>query len=305
MPGLFSSKAKRVQIGIDFLPTGVAVVQVSSERKNAGALLHSAFLPAAGAQQQAEALHKWVHDHHLQHAPCNCLLARHDVQLFQLEKPAVTDDELLQAVKWKVKDLISFDVEKSVVDVYELPHSPKTPAEFINAVVANEDTIKHYVEVIRESGLELQVLDIYELATKNFCQLQHDENTTTMILQFSDNESLVTIYHNGDLYVARDLKIGLLDIEAALGQDEDAYDAMLLELQRSMDYFESSYGLGLAQKMLMFPQTAGTNRMASYLQNYVNFDIEFAQIKNAEDAGKAIDTHCFPAYCAALRGVVQ
>ena len=305
MPGLFSSKAKRVQTGIDFLPTGVAVTQVSRERKNAGVLLQSAFLPSAGALQQAAALRQWVHDNHLQHVTCHCLLARHDVQLLQLEKPAVADDELLQAVKWKVKDLISFDVEKSVIDVYELPNSPKTPVEYINAVVANEDVVARYVDVVRESGLELQVLDIYELATKNFIQSQPLENSTTMVLQFSDNDSLVTIYHHGDLYVARDFKIGLLDIEAALHQGEDTYDALLLELQRSMDYFESSYGLGLAQKMLMFPQTAGTDRMASYLQNYVNFDVEFAHITSADGAENALDVHCFPAYCAALRGVAQ
>ncbi len=303
MPGLFSSKAKRTQIGVDFLPTGVAVARVARSGKNAGLLQQSAFLPAVGHAQQAEALCGWVTDNRLQHACCNALMARHDVQLLQLEKPVVADDELLQAVKWKVKDLISFDVEKAVVDIYQLPHSPKTPADYINAVVANEDVVTRYVETIRQSGLELQVLDILELATKNYCRLQHASHTM-MILQFSETDSLVTIYHNGDLYVARDFKIGLLDIEAALAQGEETYDALLLEVQRSMDYFESSYGLGLAQKMMVFPHTAGTEKMAKYLQNYVSYEVDFVQLRSTDgEVADNIDVHCFPAYCVALRGI--
>jgi len=304
MPGLFSFHRKFSQTGVDFLPTGVAVVEVSLSKGDAGSVRQSTFLPAAGQQQQVAALGRWVDQHQLEKVHCNCLLARHDVQLLQLEKPAVAADEMQQAVKWKVKDLISYDVEKAVVEIFELPHSPKTPKDFINAVVANEDTVQNYVDMIQHCGMSLQVLDVHELATKNYCQLCDNEQSTVMLLQLFDAEGLITIYHQGDLYVARDFKIGFLDIDAALNQDEATYDALLLELQRSMDYFESSYGLGQAQQMQVFPLTDSTSRMARYLQNYVNYDIEFVKVSGASDTSESvIDHRCFPAYCAALRGI--
>ncbi len=305
MLAFFSTRNKRSQLGVDFLPTGVAVVEVARGGKTPGSVMQSVFLPSAGLKQQAQALAEWVEHNKLQHSSCNCLLARHDVQILQLEKPPVTKDELLQAVKWKVKDLISYEVEQAVVDVYQLPHSPKTPREYINAVVANESVVQGYVDAIRQASLTLQVLDVYELVSKNYCHFCTLDAATVMLLQFADNEGLLTVYHQKDLYVARDFKIGLLDMEAALAQDEAIYDALLLELQRSMDYFESSYGLGQAQNLLVFPPGAGTGRMAKYLQNYVNYDIGFISVPHADNgADDRLEAHCFPAYCAALRGIV-
>jgi MSHA biogenesis protein MshI len=287
---------------VDFTPTGVAVVDVKNDGKQRGAVTRSAFLPAVGAAEQTQVLQQWVDANGLKNAPCFALIAKHDVQIFQLEKPAVEADELLQAVSWKVKDLISYDVTTAVVDIFELPPSPKNPKSYINAVVANESVVAGYVDSIRAADLDLRVIDVHDLVARNF-QLSYDlSSQTAAILQFSDNAGQITVYHDRDLYVARDFKIGLRDIENAGAGDEALYDNLLLELQRSMDYFESTFGMGNVQKLVMFPRVPGTEKMASYLQNYVAYELDFAHIDQLGDAA-ALERHCFPAYCAALRGV--
>ncbi|MBT6456694.1 MAG: hypothetical protein HOK37_14270 [Gammaproteobacteria bacterium] len=304
MPGFFTSKNKRSQVGVDFMPTGVAAVEVGIAKKDRGLVKRSDFLPSVGSSEQVKVLQQWVTENKLLNANCTSLIAKHDVQLFQLEKPAVADEQLLQAVSWKINDLINYDVETAVVDVFQLPPSPKSPVNYINAVVANEVTVGGYVESIKQTGLSLQVIDVHDLVTKNYCRVCGIEDSTVAVLQFSDNEGLVTIYHHQDLYVARDFKIGLMDIDAALNEDEAIYDSLLLELQRSMDYFESTYGLGMVQKMVIFPQTPGTVRMAKYVQNYVSYELDFVEVNVAGDGQQeALDKHCFPAYCAALRGI--
>lgn len=304
MPGFFSSKNKNSQVGVDFMPTGVAAVEVSVEKNSRGQVKHSDFLAAVGSKEQTKVLHDWVVQHNLQKTNCTSLIAKHDVQLFQLEKPAVEEGELLQAVNWKINDLINYDVETAVVDVFELPPSPKSPLSYINAVVANEVVVGGYVDSIKQSGLSLLAIDVHDLVTKNYCKVCDIFDTTVAVLQFSDNEGLVTIYHNEDLYVARDFKIGLLDIEAALNDNESTYDSVLLELQRSMDYFESSYGLGLVKKMMIFPSSPGTIRMANYVQNYVGYELDFADVNvHGNEQQGPLDKHCFAAYCAALRGI--
>lgn len=303
MPGFFTSKNKRSQVGVDFMPTGVAVVEVAEAKKGYRQVKQSDFLPAVGSTEQAKVLKGWVDKNNLHNTSCISLIAKHDVQLFQLEKPAVEDEELLQAVSWKINDLINYDAETAVVDVFQLPPSPKSPVNYINAVVANESVVGGYVENIRQAGLKLEVIDIHDLVTKNYCRVSGISGSTMAVLQFSSNEGLVTIYHDQDLYVARDFKIGLLEVEAALNEDETTYDSLLLELQRSMDYFESTYGLGMVQKMLIFPQTEGTIRMAKYIQNYVSYEMDFAEVNTNNSGQHQIDTHCFSAYCAALRGI--
>lgn len=300
MFGFLSTKAKNVQVGVDFMPTGVAVIDVLTDKNRYGQVRHSDFLPAVGMADQTRVLHEWVDQHDLRDAACNSLIAKHDVQQLQLEKPAVDDDELLQAVSWKIKDLINFDAQNAVVDVFQLPPSPKNPASYINAVVANESVVQTYVDSIKQCNLDLKVIDVHDLVGKNLQDVK-DAQQTMALLQFTDNDGLMTIYHEQDLYVARDFKIGLLDIESTLQDDDESlYENLLLELQRSMDYFESMYGMGPIRKMLIFPQTAGTEKMAMYLQNYVGYELDFTQIK-MQDPEKQMNKHCFAAYCAALR----
>lgn len=300
----FFSRQKAVQVGVDFMPTGVAVVEVSGRNKDRGSVLRSDFLPASGMQEQTQALQDWVKQHGLKNAPCFSLIAKHDVQLLQMEKPEVSDDELIQAVSWKVKDLISYDVESAVVDTYQLPPSPKTSANMINAVVANENTVAGYVDSIKQAGLELQVIDIHELAAKNLFNAYQQSEQTIGLLQIMNHESLVSIYHDQDLYVSRDFKLGLLNIDNQGSADESLYDSVLLEIQRSMDYYESSYGLGSIQKLLIYPQLPATEKMLKYLQNYVAYDLDFldSSLFQQHTAKAPMDTHCFAAYCAALRG---
>ena len=302
MLGISFSKNSTYQVGVDFMPTGVAVVDVARGEKNLGQVRHCDFLPAVGITNQSAVLKQWVSQKGLKNAPCVGLIAKHDVQLFQLEKPAVEHDEILQAVSWKIKDLISFDIDTAVIDVFELPPSSKSPASHVNAVVANESVVSSYVDLIKQFGLELKVLDVHDLVSKNYTSLHDFSDQTVSILQFSANDGMLSIYRNNDLYVARDFKIGLLDIEAKSDARESVYESLLLELQRSMDYFESSYALGMVQKLIIFPQTIATERMASYLQNQVGYEIDFTRI-DFQGEQQPVNPHCFAAYCAALRKV--
>lgn len=302
MLGFNLSNNRGSRVGVDLLPTGVAVVNVATDSKNRGQVKHVDFLPAVGHVDQARVLQDWVNRHDLKKTPCVSLISKHDVHLFQLEKPTVEEHELLQAVTWKVKDLINYEVGAAVLDVFELPPSPKSPVSHINAVVANESVVANYVELVNQSGLELEVIDVHDLVTKNYTMLNGLSEQTVGILQFSAHDGMISIYKGGDLYVFRDFKIGLMDIEAAQKGSEELYDSLLLELQRSMDYFESTFAQGLIQQMIIFPQIPATERMASYLQNNVAYEIDFAPINMSEKMQqKQLDSHCFAAYCAALR----
>jgi hypothetical protein len=96
--------------------------------------------------------------------------------------------------------------------------------------------------------------------------------------------------------------IGIDQLETASADDESVFDALLLELQRSLDYFESFYGIGTVTNLRIYPQLRVTEKMAMYLQNLTNFDIEFIVFADDHDS-PGLEAHCFHAYCAALRGV--
>ncbi len=300
--GLFTSAKKDSQIGVDFLPDGVAMARVRSGRKQPGKILATEFVAADGQQAQVEALRHWVRDNGLQKTPCVCLVANDDCDVYQVERPEVEDEELLPAVTWKIKDLINYDVAHAVVDSYPMPRSTKNNPQQVGVVAARETVIQNYVDSMRACAVELVALDIHELVRSNLQLIRQSAGRSLVLLTLAERSGLLGIYHDTELYVSRDFKIGLEDLEQVSDDDQGPFDSLLLEIQRSLDYFESYYGMGAASELRIYPQQRITEKMAMYLQNLTNFDIEFVTFGgDARDYG--LDPHCFHAYCAAMRGV--
>lgn len=298
--GLFSTASKESQIGIDFLREGVAVAQISTATRNRGSLVRAEFIEAIGQEAQVEALRLWVRRHRLQKAPCFCLLADDDCDVYQVEKVEVEDSEMLQAITWKIKDLIDYDVGHAVVDCYPMPAARVTSQQQVGVVAAHETVIGSYVDSIRTSEMRLQALDIHDLARSNLSVVRQSAGQSLVLMTFDNDAGSISVYHDTDLYVSRDFKIGISRLEQAGGDDETALDALLLEIQRSLDYFESFYGMAALTELRVFPRVEATEKLALYLQNLTNYDIDFLSV-GAEESG--IDPACFHAYCAALREV--
>ena len=299
--GLLTTVKKDTQLGVDFLADGVAVTQIHAGKNNGGQIGRCEFVKATGHANQVEALKDWVRAHDLQKTMCVCLLAHDDFDIYHIEKPAVDDNELIQAVTWKIKDLVSYDVSEAVVDSYPMPVSSKNNQQQIGVVAARESVVENYVEGIRSAGLELVALDVHELARSNLREIRASVGQTVALLSLADDNGLLSIYHDSDLYVSRDFKIGLNRLRQATDGDTSEYETLLLEVQRSMDYYESYYGLGAVTDLRLFPRVDVTENLVMYLRNLTSFDTSFI----ASNGDNGIDAHCFHAYCAALRGMVQ
>jgi len=300
--GLFSAAQKDSQVGVDFLPHGVAVAQVQTGKKNPGRILRSEFVAADGQQAQVDALKSWVHSNSLQKTPCVCLVANDDCDVYQVERPEVEDSEMIQAVSWKIKDLINYDVSHAVVDSYPMPVSSRNNQPQVGVVAAREAVIRNYVDSIKTTAMSLNALDIHELVRTNLQVVRQSAEQSLALLTLTPESGLLSVYHDTDLYVSREFMIGIDQLSLATSDDENVFDALLLELQRSLDYFESYYGMGSVTNLRVFPQMKATEKMAMYLQNLTNFDIEFITFAGDGDSS-GLDQHCFHAYCAALRGV--
>ena len=305
MVGLFSSAKQNKQIGLDFQSGGVAVAQVESGKKRAGRLLHSKFLPSIGRQAQALALGHWVTENRQQKSSCVCLLADDDYDVYQIEKPQVEATELKQALGWCIKDLIDYDVDSAVIDSYPMPVSSKNNTQQLSVVSAHESVVSSYVECIKSAGLKLSAIDVHDLVGKYLQCIRQGPDQTQAVLSMAASEGSLSIYHDTDLYVSRHFKIGLDQLEQADDEGQGVFDSLLLEIQRSMDYFESFYGLGPVSRLLIHPKIQSTEKMGVYLQGSTSFDIDFITVGEgtASDEAPALEPHCFHAYCAAMRGV--
>ncbi|VUD56800.1 hypothetical protein TDB9533_02405 [Thalassocella blandensis] len=189
------------------------------------------------------ALHDFVSKHRLSKRLCHLILNIKDYNLLLVEAPDVPDEELREAVRWRIKDLISIPVEKALVDVFLLPaDGNRSGKKMVYVVVAERTRIQTLVDQVHDSGLTLASIDIAEMALRNISlikQREGDNNRGVAIARIVEGGGTVSLYRNGNMYLSRQFKLnyggGLLD--------DLPNDALALEVQRSLDYYERQMGL--------------------------------------------------------------
>lgn len=290
------------RVGIEFLPSGVIAVVAGLQGKNQNRILNCMFLPSVGQEEQSEALQKWVEQNNLEKNPCTVLAAAEDYQIFPLERPDVSKDELNAAISWKIKDLLTFPIEAAVIESFDMPASEKNSTKMMNVVASQVSTVQDYVDVVTASGLKLEMLDIPELSLSALLAASDQGEDCIALLSFYDGEGMLAIYKNEDLYVQRDVRLGLRHLKARDSDDSDLFDRILLELQRSMDYFESYYGIGAVTQLMIIQSTRETRELGEYLRLNLGLDVKYFGIHEyLSNKNLAVETNMARAFSAALR----
>ncbi|MDO6422837.1 type IV pilus biogenesis protein PilM [Saccharophagus degradans] len=240
-----SRLAGKAVVGIELSRAGIAVVVLG--REAGGKVIQTSTLIAAQGQNSSIAsfqsdLSELVEKHQLKAAKCNLVLAKEDYQLLLVEAPDVPDAEIKEAIRWRVKDLISTPVEQAALDVFLLPDDgARGGKKMVYVVVADKARIKEIVDFVAHSQLSLNSIDIVELAMRNITLALPDEAAQVRgiaLVRIGEGVGSVSVYRQGNLYLSRQFQIqysgGLLD--------DLPVDSLALEVQRSLDYYERQMG---------------------------------------------------------------
>ncbi len=158
-------------------------------------------------------------------------------QLVQLDKPAVSDSEMLQALPWQVKDLVSITPEDIVADYIDLPGNAAQPAK-INVVVARLGWLKQLVTEVEQAGQTIVSIQPEEWLAAQL--VEPAAHATMLVIHQPEQEVLIQIVRDGMLYFSRRTRgFTGLHLSSAAELRDGLLDRLQLELQRSMDYFES------------------------------------------------------------------
>lgn len=177
--------------------------------------------------------------------PCHISLSHHFYQMLLVDTPSVPDAELRDAVRWRVKDLITQPIEKMVVDVFRLPGDAyRGRMNMVYAALTEHAAVLPLVQACDSAGLELQGIGIAELALAQLTRTLADvENRGLAMLFLTGNDGSINLVENGFLYLTRTLEMqagggysGNLDF------NQDPTDNLALDIQRSLDYYESQLG---------------------------------------------------------------
>ena len=233
-------------IGLETGPEGIALAQVERDAEGRARLLRCLFKAAAPAEQ-AQVLKDWVQELQLQGAAVNFLLHPASYQLLLLDCPDVPEDELRDAMRWRLKDLISQPIDSVVTDLVSLPADAyRGRSRMAYCAVLEKQQMEQAAQMLRQAGLRLQSIDITEMAFRNLGLQAGAAGINLALLRLRSSEGLISVQNGADLYMARRIEQG---IERADGN----YAAITLEVQRSLDYFESQLGKGYINRLLLLP----------------------------------------------------
>ena len=256
-------------------------------------------------------LRRVMRDWGVQGQTCTLALGADQYQLLQAEAPPVPDDELRDAMRWRASELVGRPVQDAVVDVFPVPSGNRAGrANTVFTVVAGRRAIDEQVAALRGAGLQLNTVDITELAVRNVLAQQAQDAGGVAVVLLTASVSLIMILRNGHLYLTRRLAATIGDLRQAAGQARDPHGGALeaqlsTELRRSLDYYESSYGEQPVSQVLLWPVVRGGKEFCQRLTQQLGLPVELLRLEAAVDSVDTIDVHSHPdilmAVGAALR----
>ncbi|WP_296933329.1 biogenesis protein MshI [uncultured Marinobacter sp.] len=293
LTGLFGRSGARLRVCLEIRPDGIAWAE--SGGPDVGSAGFADCLPA---RRQA-ALVELVENHGWSGAATTLVLPLDQYQVFQMDRPeGLEESELGDALKWKLKDFLDFSPSEAVSDVFPFPKdASRGRGELVNVVAARKILVSELVRLVQEAGLELERIDIAELALRNLvCRL--DENGRgAALVHLKDSYGQMVICKDNTLYLSRRLDVTSEDLRDAARQ-ESAVQSLALEMQRSLDYYESQLGQ-VPPAMIRLVARDSVLPLASMLSSYVAAGIETLDWSSL-GLQADLDSRCLPAWSAGL-----
>lgn len=266
-----------------------------------------AFYPLA--EVTSVALEKIGKEMQLESSRVTTLLSSNEYQLMMVDAPSVPVDELKTAIRWKIKDSLSYHIDDATIDVLQIPtnkYGGDRP-QSLYAVAASNETIRKRIGLFEKAKIELSVIDIPEMAQRNIAALFEEEARGLALLAFGDEGGLLTITCDGELFLARRLEITSGQLQDADENLRQQYlDRVELEVQRSLDYFDRQFHhIPVSRMLVAAPESVGLETvLASNLGLRVEV-LDLAQGMDTAAAPELLDSEyaglALPALGAALR----
>lgn len=270
LPNFFRKKSSSHGIiSISFLSQGMAIALSEKIGKSKMKLIHCEFIH--NEQDPKKALNKLVAKYDLKAWDCHLILTADKYQHINIEKPSVAEEEMLEAIRWKIGDFIDFPADTAALDSFPSPQQSRNDeSQMLEVIASSGDIIDTQIERCKQAGLQLKVIDIEETVLRNLAFFLPHNTEGVALLYLLEFSGSILIQKAGMIYLSRKIDIGYqqLDLDAQLTEDSPAALAqykLALEIQRSLDYVESYYNISPISNVAVIPWAENTQILINNL----------------------------------------
>ncbi|MGZ4969658.1 MAG: hypothetical protein ACXV8O_14770 [Methylobacter sp.] len=302
-------------VGISFLQNGIAVAVSKFVENSKLTLIHCEFISIGKPEDQQSMLGELVMRHDLAEYDCHLVLTADNYRRVNVEAPVVAEDELIEAIRWKIHELIDFPVDKAVIDFYQAPTAVRANSSKMLEVIASPiDTLREQVEKCAQAGLQLKVIDIQETTLRNLAAHTPENERGIALLYLLEFSGTLLIQKEATIYVSRKFEIGYkkLGLDDPFSNESltaNAHNNLALEIQRSLDYVESYYGIPPISALAVIPLAENTHNLLDSLSSNLGIAARMIDLSTIIDCDILVDAQtqslCAPVIGATLRYVIE
>lgn len=227
---------------------------------------------------------------------CTTLLAHGRYQLLQTDAPDLAGgpaEEGAEMLRWKLKDMVDFDVADAAIDILPIPGEGRAPQ--VLAAIAPATAVAPVVQGFQTARVPLGAIDLPELAQRNLAQLFEDDDRGLATLIFDDIEGLLTFTFCGELFVVRHIELSATQLASADAERRGMlFERIALDVQRSLDNFDRAFSQIQVSKVLVAP-VPGAEGFIDYLRSNLLLPVE------ALDLSDKLDLSAVPALLDPIR----
>lgn len=295
-------------VAVALLSDGVALAHFRPGDAAGGVnLLKTLHYPCAAADRR-RVLADAITSLGLAGSDCRLVLAPGDFRMLQTARPEVPEDELREALRWRIQDMLDFPATEAAIEYFFMP-SPRQAGSgrLLTVLACPGDLIRDYSEWCENAGLQLRVIDIPEMALRNLGALLPESARGVALLCLQRERGMLQLQQGDEIYISRELSLGarLFETDAPVSADaEAALERLALEVQRSLDYYESHYGQSPVSGLVVTPIAKGTQHLVDGLNRslgVISRAMDLGALVDCERMDDRLQQACLPAVGEALR----
>lgn len=226
---------------------------------------------------------KWARGLELSNLPCTTVLDASQYRLLTTEAPNVPAEELRAALRWKIKDLIDFPIQEATIDVFDIPGAQaEDSGRPVYVVAARNDAIRSRVAMLTSVKANLKFIDVVEMSLRNIAGLLPEDQAGVAMLSLYENSGLITLTKQSKLYLTRSLNVGLENMTHPQ-LNVGAFNQVALELQRSLDYFESHFRQPAIRHVFIAPLETEVPGLLNFLQTNLGIAAAYVNLESILD----------------------
>jgi MSHA biogenesis protein MshI len=232
---------------------------------------------------QANGLSEFAQEMRVGRFECAVLLRPGEYQMLLVEALDMPKNELKEAMRWKIKDLIDYPPTEATVDTLDIPppEGQNARTHMMFAIAARNELIRGTMRLCEDSRVPLSVIDIPETAQRNIAAVYEAEDRALGLMYFADEWSLLTVNYRGELYLARRFDVGLRQVLAEASR-ESALERVTVEIQRTLDHFDRQFRSLPVAKVLLAP-APDTGALAELVKARLGMEVQQIDLRQVLD----------------------